>query len=755
MDVLNYRKINWTKKAIWILLLFVMMFLLFPSTVMAEGNDLLQKPDSIKVYLNDTELSAESAASNPQLSLDDTLTVRYSFDKITHGSIDTNVKYPLPAMPNALKMATGHAEYTITYGNPAQTLGTLYYDSTTKALSFQFADAYEEADLEDMYIYFSAKLDSTTVEGNGETEDITFTPVGGTAVTYPVTVGAAPDSIPKLTKKGPAVTNDPDVGIDKETNTLTWKIVVDPGAKPLDSFVVKDTFSANQEYVAGSMTVNGSAVGDELTLDEANSSFSLSLSGMTANQKINIIYKTKILSSAFLDESGTPKESGTIDCTNNAQAYYPGTDNKLGDGTNASYSMPITWIAKTSGTLIDLATGEMEWTVTIYNNGLSMYDVDLYDRISTGMKIKDSKATITTSNGTAKTVTDFQRLSDTDITDATTQRKYNIKYSLKNIVDPVNSVTTIKYRTIIANPDNYSYEDYPFSGSDSIYSNTAWTSYKLKLAGGGFSAPIPTPVVVKNYGSAGSALAKNGTAEPATRTVSWTIDAGIDGLTIPNAVIKDNIPTSGTGQSPHEYVDTDYCRPTYTVGGVTKNFTAYNSQSPNAPFTYELITINDKINNIVFRLGSITGKVTIGYRTTVTDPDICAANKKVNFYNDCTLYSGTMKFSTVEAKVLYNSEVIAKNGAVDYYNRWDLYNEADNTFPWAITINYNRMAMSDICITDTLPEGTSLVDGAVYWGDRGSGATAFQNAHITTPLSKKQAIPTRCHTIHIMRRQER
>lgn len=182
-----------------------------------------------------------------------------------------------------------------------------------------------------------------------------------------------------------------------------------------------------------------------------------------------------------------------------------------------------------------------------------------------------------------------------------------------------------------------------------------------------------------------------GTYDTSNHTFTWTIGINQHGTAIPNGVIDISIPNG------HSY--SDITLPT--------NWT----MEPTTPDTTTKI-----IKVTADPPGSLNGDIIL--KTTADDEKLWAVNLPKDLEKD---YSITTKFTstsqtsinlTLTPKATLTSQVIEKTS--DANTGYD-YNEKEIT--WKIEYNQNKMAMTDIKITDKLQAGLSYVDGSAMLGD--------------------------------------
>ena len=267
--------------------------------------------------------------------------------------------------------------------------------------------------------------------------------------------------------------------------------------------------------------------------------------------------------------------------------------------------------------------------------------------------------------------------------------------------------------------------------------NIAYITYKLGGTGGVWEAP-ETEVDYRQL-----AIDKYGSYDASNRITTWTLDINKNQQDLTHVIITDtlgkvlhsndtaqkSILVPVEGGSPVNLV--------YWVGETEKQDVAYRSEAPDfetetlsAPvYTYdaesETLTIYvEKMDKETYHFQFQTegvGTKFFGYVGDTENNETAETDLNVTQTNEATMQSG-------KQNVKDTAQVTCQNKFFDKVNRAPdsssaAYDPAENTFWWALYLNcYDNNGtlttferkLTDVTVTDKLPDGTSLVDWTLY-----------------------------------------
>lgn len=186
-------------------------------------------------------------------------------------------------------------------------------------------------------------------------------------------------------------------------------------------------------------------------------------------------------------------------------------------------------------------------------------------------------------------------------------------------------------------------------------------------------------------------ISKTGSYNPITEKIDWKIEANHNGVTIPNAMITDTLPTGLT-----------FFPGSMLVDGVAS--TAY--------------TVNGQV--VEFNLGTISEKKTIQYSTTVEDAAFISNISKT--YTNLARFTGIgAPGNATDGKgVGVPTNIIRKAGSA--------YDIVTGEITWTITINGNKVPIINPIITDEIKLGQEYVTGSASIDGAATGAFNYAAA---------------------------
>lgn len=597
---------------------------------------------------------------------------------------DAGIDYPLMNVPEALKLKNTSAWTISTKGI---TIGTVTPGSSdSKSLSFQFAsDLTTKAEgltIESVWVNYNAQLDMDQI-GNDEKTEILFTTTP--QKTYMVLVD---DNIPK----------DPEIkktGI-REANgkEISWEITVVSQGKDFSTvpFTLKDTLGKYQSYQIGSfyyitpdgkrhdvtepdpqLTISRDSAANIQSLTYANDS----LTGTEFTERgkeMKFGYKTTVNNSVLANDGSDQMVNGgniNVKITNSAQLMADGK--QIGNTASAAVLVndAQTWISKIGNKVANSNVGEMEWIITINTNGYgsSFESITLHDRMESPLSLKSGSLEYRIdSNQPVPLADSLFQTSGTDLF-----LNGNDGYGFTGLDGVKNIVVT--YHTAFATPEDYTKY---LKENHTAPNNNAWLDFVWRDYYGPGTGMVKRgiPTLIAPSGLTQGSLAKKGEYDASTHTITWTISVNQNAVSLNDVVIKDVL---GDKQS-------------YVSGSLS----AVAGQLPNCSGS------GTAADPLQFTLGSINTAQEFTYRTEVMDPEFYANNKTQNYTNTATLYEGATELATSSPQVSCVSKVIEKKA--------DGYSFDSNRIKWQVTVNENKMEMTNVSFEDTLSAGLSLCE---------------------------------------------
>jgi len=515
--------------------------------------------------------------------------------------------------------------------------------------------------------------------------------------TYTVIV-PTPDIIYTMTKSG---------ALNMADKTIEWTVDVTAtqggNSISLEGYQLTDTLSTIGEYVAGSFTVGGNAA----TPAYANGVLSYTFPAGTVSPK-TIKFKTAVSDTNYY---ATTQQS----LTNTAKLL----NSESTQVSQAQYTVKFTplWIVKAGATndtgssgVYDPTGRTITWTITANQYGASLNNVVISDVLPTGLDFVSAQ---------------WQTWNGTGWNTATGITPNSIgEYALGNI-------NTQILLTIVS-----SVPDADYTTGVSTYTNSA----KIRWDGLGGDGLGSNSISI---GIGYNAITKTGTAQPATKSVLWTVHVNEKNQTIPDLKVYDLLVYASSGFNASQ-VDAGSYPSGLNLSDLTPR---YNQQYIDSSFTdtagtglsiavYPLYKSGVRIADLLEITGFALDKDNVfTFRSLVVNPDIFAGNKSSTLYNTATLFSATTKLNQATKSLSYVSRDLSKqmlnrtavsdpaagvNSAVttntsygyDYVDESVIFRLSINSDGIDLTgaINASGNALGAATVTDTLPAGWEFVD---------------------------------------------
>ncbi|MBR6308217.1 MAG: hypothetical protein IKR39_06370 [Lachnospiraceae bacterium] len=670
------------------------MSLMSVGTGLVDAGDEEALVESMTVSLNGTVLDPSEEVV---MSLNDTIKVHYTFRQPL--VINPKGFTPNPTAFPGYQVVAGES-YKV-YGIPKicskpgglsidvesgdRRLGVISIDEDGNAI-LTIDDTFTEVEsAEDAYAGRELTL-SLNKADNGDVDryELTFA-----HNTYTVRIKEFMPQAPKVTKTASAIDSD---------GNVTWTVTVTNDEKPIayeDGFTIKDTFSAGQAFLEGSLS---EAASGAITPSVDGNTISWNYKDNTPSKVSVFTYKTHIDVMALVKDANADTTINK-DVTNKVTITASGTDDYAPLSLTADAKSTISkdvdkWVDKT-GTDVD-STGKATWTITVKNNGFTIKDVVLHDTI-----VADDDVTIE--------MTDIKVVdalgNDVSFTPSANGNEHEIAFTGNMSGEAVYTVT---YNTTIKN-----YAEY-LKKNHTVPSNSAWLTYSYDASGKGTEwTPVTGPGMEAHFkgpGMMAKAAVKKSSAgiDRVNHTMDWLVEVNSNEQALTGVSVTDAIPEG------HIYA------------GIK------NVKIDGADAVDSLYSVDDSnLTNVVVSFGdNIEGKkASFVIITKLTDSEnmIWASNASKEYVNEVTLKSDGNAAVKDSAKQTYDSTVIAKTAGNYDYNT--------HLIPYTITVNQNKMAMNNVTVTDPLDSrleyvaDSSNVSGTIY--NAGTNTLTFNLGNIT------------------------
>ncbi|WP_346938701.1 SpaA isopeptide-forming pilin-related protein [uncultured Clostridium sp.] len=294
----------------------------------------------------------------------------------------------------------------------------------------------------------------------------------------------------------------------------------------------------------------------------------------------------------------------------------------------------------------DPSKNEITWEVIANPEGVKVNNAEIVDNIPEGQEFIPGSVTINGANAD----------------EANYKYDYSNKkltYSFPGVIDTYQVIT---FETKVVNPKVFESEGATIYEYNKAIFNHDGTSVDSNEA----SVSIFTDFI-----------RKDGNYDAETKRINWVIYVNNNALSIPNAVVTDDIPSGLTVTPGSVKIDGNPTNDNYTING--------------QKFTYTFPT-------------AINEPHIIEFSTDVAD-DIFNSNEWKTYNNKVTLTGNRVPGNASDEKgVDVPSNVISKEGVG--------YNPATGEITWEVMINWNRGTIKNPVFTDKIRLGQEYVDGS-------------------------------------------
>lgn len=528
-------------------------------------------------------------------------------------------------------------------------------DSTTGLENFWKIDDFEN--ISNAYIYVNCQLDQAEIGGK---EQYKIFLTANTSVTVSISDNQkTPDTVGK---KGE---------FDNDIYRFNWTVTYTRGGTENADTLV-DTFDENQVFVEDSVFI------DKV---QANSDW-YEVKGNQLIYKIGDTASFTLTYQTALTDDAVKPSSNPSDLKVKNEVYMLRDSTRLGDPKTASLTVTAanrTWLQK-DGKVVE-GTREIEWTLTLRTLDRKLGNLVLYDCMPEGLTLKDDSfkingATLSSSNATL------------DLNPSAAGGKQPT-FTL-SFATPYASVYTITYHTVIK--DDY-FEEH--SSEQKInFNNQAWLSFDWNSYDGlGTSVDYTFPTLEKGVGVDTNIIHKvsNG-YNAATHTITWEVTVNPNKVHVLNGTVTDDLTTAGL-----------------TYAG---NFT-----SDNPAVTLDTASSTNK--NIVVNVGELKNTTaSYTFKTTVDDSKGWAYNTPGKDYTNTATFKGEVQpvGSTPSIQVERSASAIQPVTSQVLSKSFVSYDRDAKEITWSITVNQNKMPMTNVILLDKINEFQSYVPGSLSQG---------------------------------------
>lgn len=550
---------------------------------------------------------------NAKINLD------YSFMIDNAGDVKAGDTITL-AIPKEIKINASIPPYDVTDGEGGPVVCTVALNKDTNEITVVFTEYASENSNVGGSFFFKLEFDETQL-GTGGEKELAFE-VGGAAADIVLKVKIEPIT-------------PPDMGIDKSvvtydtaTREITWKVEVDPKGYGRDGVVVTDKILSGQEFVAGSVTVNGEEADSE-NYEYVASNFIYTFPD-TVNDKQTIRFKTKVTDAAFAGVA----EGNSFTVTNRADLDYEGKPTEKEIYDTADKTITVNFIEKT-GTP-DNANKEIDWKIIVNSNRVAITNAQVVDVIPEGLTV--DKGTLKVDGVFLEEGKDYSLTKNADDIWTLTVKFGNIS-----------TVKEITFTTKVA-------ESYYYQNTSTSFSNTAELKHDTTGLPGNGTVPPGAATGTGTADAGTSLIAKSGAAyDPQTAVITWSITVNANAVSLIDPEVTDDIPS---GQ---EFVDGSF-----KVGGAT---IIENAEGSGLTYTAAASGDTEKTGTLTYKIsGTVTAAYAITFQTRVTEPAVYLGNTTDAIYKNTAKLqykkpgSEQLYFAEDDGEQKVNNNVITKTG---------------------------------------------------------------------------------------------
>ena len=661
-----------------VLVLLVAMFVPPMYTASAASEDLNDVSTITGAGLSKGGASVNGTTVNST----DTLVLRYDFEikdlladaMVANVGGDGTTEYPVEiVLPHGLKWTDSSGTTVQMNDGDGKKIGELRITSSIVAVLVFGGNYWDDySDLNNAHVYLNCALDLAAIAG---AQTLPITLMGGTVLN--ITVG---DNKPKAHEVKKAGT------YNATTNRFEWTVTLTPGDDVSKlPFTLKDTITdGNHVFVDGSFKVAG--VTESETITDAGTKLEYAIATAVSGTPIIFTYETAISDEKLKDSAGsaiTARNAAVIEDSDGVAVAPAAAANATATAANTR------WLAKNGVVAADGRS--INWTVTIITNDRKLDNLKMFDTLPTGLALDtssvqingDTIASLASAGAALDTTTAPPKFVVTipkDGPGSTYKQKYVITYTTE--------VDASHFDKADGNINFVNAAELEYTWTHHYGPGTGSVSFTLPTIGTGVD--VNTNIIQKratNYNRA-------------THEITWEVTVNPYKVDVISGTITD--PLDAVAGKEQTYVGGSFeC---LTSPLITTTAAADGSAVPVA----------------VGNIGANTHTYT--FRTKVVADAHFAFNTTTEYTNTVS-FDGSVRVSgnpesvtdSATAKVDVVSKVVEKTGSG--------YDVATNIVTWKVTVNQNKMPMTDVELFEEIQPNQTFVPGSVKIGINGAPLT--------------------------------
>lgn len=274
---------------------------------------------------------------------------------------------------------------------------------------------------------------------------------------------------------------------DYSNREITWQIIVNRNEMPIKNAVVEDKLNAEQEFVEGSVTINGiSADSNSYTYDSSTKTFKYKFPESINSANV-ITFKTKIIDLSVFETNGNKIIKNNVALF--GDVIPPSVE------ANGSITIKNSVISKTS----DYADGNsyIDWNVTVNTNKIPLKEATITDNLQQGLDLDTTSVKL------------FKLIVNEDGSlikgDEVMLSEENVKYDKEsrlftfNFIKDINEAYILNFRTDVVDKSKSPFSNsVSFNGAGIKQSSTTNAVYvRFQVAGGGSVGESGTITLLK------------------------------------------------------------------------------------------------------------------------------------------------------------------------------------------------------------------------------------------------------------------
>ena len=390
-----YKRIfNKGRKYVSLFVIFILVMIEFTSGIKADNSENSDGKTLLYDFILEKKVETEDDTQYQEIKngdviyCSDDIRLKYTFTDLIPDNegnrennqdsinIKENMKYYFP-VPEQLQV-NATTTWSVYLDDNKTKLGEAVYISESNQIEFVFdsgmfsdENAYEV--ITNAYLSFNAKLNANKLS---EEEEQAMEFGFGSNATFTFIAGDKLAGDNKISKTGT---------YNEDTKEITWTVtVIESGKNYTENLLLEDTMSSNQQYVAGSMTMQ-SGTDSAKSVEPIISDNTISYEFTPTNKKGNVItftYKTKLNNEIYLNGTTLIKSGTEIEAGN--EAYLKTKSGNILASKETTVSIPghdYTWCKKEQTTIdvvddVAIAT----WTIDVNTNGFEFCNFTVFDK---------------------------------------------------------------------------------------------------------------------------------------------------------------------------------------------------------------------------------------------------------------------------------------------------------------------------------------------------------------------------------------